>query len=349
MHFKAPFTLLLAFTIHFTFGQKVSFSTKIDSLLQTDTPRKFNGTVIISRNGDIQYSKSYGLADVDSNTAIKPNDQFIIGSISKQITAVLVLQQVDKGRLSLTEPIKLYLPELSSSWVDSVSIHHLLNHTSGIIATDKPLAFTPGTQFTYSPFVAYELLANIIEKASGETYASLAKRLFDSCKMMQTTIPALYDQREAPNKNLISSYYEDSDTILVREKYKLQDIAFATPGGAIISTARDLVLWNKCLHRGKLLKKESYKLMTTASTDRPGHRWGTMGYGYGIQIIDRKEQLEYSHSGALLGFISSNLYYPDSKISLVILENISTDFDDISRAFYFHDQLREIIRAKDIH
>lgn len=268
----------------------------------------------------------------------------IIGSISKQITAALVLQEWEKGNLSLQDPVKNYLPELQENWADSVSIHHLLNHSSGITAPDQALAFRPGTQFAYSPIVGYELLAKIIEKSSGESYVDLAKKLFDSCKMKDTSLPALYDAQPASQKKLVKSYSEQADGTFVQEQYALKDIVFATSSGGMISTAEDLMLWNECLHQGKVLQEEAYRVMTRSSIARPNHRWGEIGYGYGIQISEQDQQLEYSHSGALLGFVSTNIYYPESKTSLIVLENMTWDFEEMERAFFFHDQLRKIVK-----
>ena len=125
-----------------TFGQKSNQS--IDSLISAVTKNPFNGIILISQNGKIKYSKIIGYSDLEKKTILKLDNEFVIGSISKQITAVLVLREFDKGHLVLNEPIHKYLPELNQSWADTVTIHHLLTHTHGITEIDQPTSFAVG-------------------------------------------------------------------------------------------------------------------------------------------------------------------------------------------------------------
>lgn len=331
--------LFIVIAEHFAFGQSSDLAAKIDSLLKLTNPRPFNGVVIVAQESKTIYSKNIGLADIKQKTPLQLNDQFIIGSISKQVTAVLLLRELDKDRLSLQQSIRTYLPELEQSWADSVSLHQVLNHSSGIVNLDQPLAFRPGTQFSYSPILGYQLLAKIIEKTSGKAYATLADELFSQCQMKNTTIPKFYDQGR-----IVNSYSEEREGKLLKEDYDIKALESLTPSGGVISTAWDLVLWNACLHQDKLLKEASYQLMTSISIDRPHARWGKVGYGYGIQIDGQNKLLEYSHSGALVGFISTMIYYPAPQISIVLLENIAPDFEDMKHAFFFHDALRELVK-----
>lgn len=346
MTLKPVLFFLLLFISYAAVAQHPDLTERIDSLIQMQRPRALNGIVMIAREGKPIYSAMHGVSDVAQQKALQAHDQFIIGSLSKQITAVLLLQEVDQGRVSLEDTLNTYLPDLQATWADSVTIHHLLNHSSGIVSLDKPLAFTPGSQFTYSPLIGYELLASVLEKISGETYADLAERLFAHCGMEDATVPVFYGNRSQARQNLVYSYTEEEEGVLVQEKYALQDIAFATPSGAIISTAQDLTRWNACLHQGKLLKEASYQAMTTASVVRAGHRWGDLGYGYGLQINEQNGIVEYSHSGALVGFIATSLYYPADNLSVIVLENVAPNFEDMSRAFFFHDQIRSIVQAE---
>lgn len=346
MSIRAVLIFLLLFASFMARAQHAEFIVKLDSLMKVQSPGAFNGIVMIAQQGELIYLAAHGVSDIEKQKALQANDQFIIGSLSKQITAVLLLREVDKGRLSLQDVLSTYLPDLKASCADSVTIHHLLNHSSGIVGLDKPLAFRPGSRFAYSPIIGYELLASVMEKTSGETYAELAGRLFAHCEMEDTTVPLLYGNRSPAQQNLVHSYSEEEEGALTQEKYTLKDIAFATPGGAIISTASDLIQWNECLHQGKLLKEASYQAMTTASVTRAGHRWGDLGYSYGLQMDEQNGIVEYSHSGALLGFISTNIYYPADNLSVIILENVTPNFEDMSRAFFFHDQIRGVVKAK---
>lgn len=106
-------------------------------------------------------------------------------SNSKQITAVLILLEMEKGSIDINATIGKYLPELSPSWADSVTVHHLLNFTAGITELDWPLLFTPGTDFKYGN-TTYVLLGRILENVSGETYENLANGLFERLHMNNT-------------------------------------------------------------------------------------------------------------------------------------------------------------------
>jgi CubicO group peptidase (beta-lactamase class C family) len=336
-------TLLFICISTIAFGQR-NFATKIDSLIESQTQKPFNGVIIVSQDGKTIYSKNYGFSDLDKKTRLHANSQFVLASISKQITAVLVLQEVDRGRLGLHDPVKKYLPQLKVSWADSVTVHQLLNHTSGIVGADKPLAFKPGTQFAYSPSFTYQLLGQIIEKTSGKTYAALAKDLFSRCNMKNTTTPALYTDGD-----LVNSYHAEAGT-LKKINLKLSDLEPASPGAGIISTANDLVAWNNCLHNGKLLSKASYESMTTSTASRKHPVWGEVGYGYGIQINRENNLLEISHSGSSNAYNSINFYYPATKTSLILLSSTNwySNDEDITKPFYFHTQIRKIILENEL-
>lgn len=174
--------LLLLSTIHPGFGQSMDIKFKIDSIITANTGKPFNGIILISQNGKEIYSGIHGYADWFKKIPLKQDDEFVIGSISKQITAVLVLQEYERGRLKLNDPIRKYLPGLKQSWADTVTIHQLLSHTHGIVSLDKPLAFPAGTQYEYSQ-IGYQLLADIVERTSKESFAILSAELFKRCGM----------------------------------------------------------------------------------------------------------------------------------------------------------------------
>ena len=121
------FVFIILFTSCNSFGQKNNnYSAKIDSLIKTTNVRQFNGVVLIAENGKIKYSKAYGFKNFDKKTELNIDDQFEIMSNSKQITAVLILKEVEKGKINLQSPIKKYLPKLTQTWADSVTVHQLL-------------------------------------------------------------------------------------------------------------------------------------------------------------------------------------------------------------------------------
>src|SRR5204862_3147035 len=116
------------------------------------------------------------------------------------------------------------------------------------------------------------------------------------------------------------------------------------PGAGVITTARDLLRWNLALHNGKILSSKTYIQMVTSSISRNHPRYGLIGYGYGLQLINKDDFLEISHNGYLDGFTSTLIYYPKSKVSLIILENVTRTDDETRHVYSFHDNIREIVR-----
>lgn len=150
--------------------QKDDYSIKIDSLIKSTNPRTFNGVVFIQQNGKEKYSKAFGYVDFNKKIPLKINDRFSTMSIAKQITATLILQEVEKGTIDLHVPIRKYLPNFKYSWADTITVHHLLNHTSGLYSDElKPnLKLKTGTEFSYSN-VGYSVAGLVLEKQSGKS------------------------------------------------------------------------------------------------------------------------------------------------------------------------------------
>jgi D-alanyl-D-alanine carboxypeptidase len=314
---------------------QAKFAPRIDSLIEANTKRFFNGIILVSQNDKVIYSKVKGYANLENKTPLVIDNQFIIGSISKQMTAVVVLREVDKGRINLHIPVKKYLPNMHQTWLDSITVHQLLNHTSGVTDWDKPLKFKPSTDFAYSN-IGYELLAKITENVTKKSYATLTNEVFKICKMKHSMSPKLNQQ-----KSLVNSYVEDSTGKIKLVAGFLSNLGI--PSGGMISTAGDLLLWNKNLHGGKLLSKKSYDMMTTASSHRNHFIFGEVDYGYGLQIDPKGKTLEIGHSGYATGFASLNFYYPATKTSLIILENIAWDADNFKDTFKHHVDIRAIL------
>ena len=224
---------------------------------------------------------------------------------------------------------------MPQTWLDSITVHQLLNHTSGVTDWDKPLKFKPSTDFSYSN-VGYELLAKIAENVTKKSYATLTNEIFKICKMRHSMSP-----KSNQYKSLVNSYVEDSTGKVKPVKGLL--INLGIPSGGMISTAGDLLLWNKNLHGGKLLSQKSYAQMTTASSHRDHFIFGKVDYGYGLQIDPKEKTLEIGHSGYATGFASLDFYYPATKTSLIVLENIAWDADNFKDTFKHHVDIRAIL------
>ncbi|WP_281322245.1 serine hydrolase domain-containing protein [Flavobacterium aestivum] len=321
-----------------SFGQKKEddYTAKIDSLITTTNVRQFNGAILIALNGKTKYSKAYGYSNFEKKLPLKIDDQFEIMSNSKQVTATLVLKEVEKGKIDLQSPIKKYLPNLNQTWADSVTVHQLLNFSAGIPEDlGKKLLFKPGTDFKYGN-TSFALLGKIVEFSTKKSYSTVANELFKELKMKNT-----FCYTKDNNQNLVSGYINSNNTFEVLENKPITPEN--VPAAGIISTVNDLTIWDNNLHKGKILKPETYKLMTTYSITAQHDVFGKekVGYGYGIRISD-KEPIKYiGHTGMGNGFLSTNLYFPSKDVTIVILENQINEKMDLS--YYFEIEIKKIV------
>lgn len=309
----------------------------LDKAMQPAGPRAqlpFSGIVLVAQQGKLLWNFS------SKTTPLTAQRQFIIGSQSKQITAALILQAVDQQRLALQDPLVKFLPEHRERFGDAITIKHLLEHSSGLGQGGTAPTGTPGSTFAYSN-AGYDLLGEVLERVYGEPFAAQTARLFRHCEMTHSFAPSA-NQLTSQAPLLVAGLTERAGKLVTAPL----DVAFSNnPSGRLVSSAGDLIRWQQCLHQQSLLKPASYQQMTSPQMLRP-HRWGALGYGFGLQISSNEGLTEYSHSGFVDGYISTTLYYPQSATGLVLLEPLSLDPADIQRAFYFHDQIRQALRAQ---
>lgn len=295
------------------------------------TARPFHGVALVDDAGKRVGVYAEGFTDRERKLPPTSKSRFIIGSISKQVTATLVLRLVDQGKLNLDDFIGKYLGEKVPG-AGSVRIRHLLNHSSGITAEDRPLASEPGKTFAYSNF-NYILLSRVVEKVTGKPFAQSVNDLFRSLGMRDS-----FAAGAGKSLPMVAGY----DEIRLNEFSKAdsaEPLRFPASGG-MVSTAEDLVKWTAALHGGKLLSKKNYDAMVTPTITRK-NRWGEIGYGFGLQVTTNGGRLEFSHGGYVPGFQSLLLYYPENRRTVVILENVSWNLDDQARAYGPHDAVRE--------
>lgn len=315
--FRLSALLSLAFLIsnsHSFAQKKDSYPTQIDSLIKVADPT-FNGVILIAKNGKTLYRKAKGFANFETKKPLKIDSQFEIMSNTRQITAVLILKEVEQGKIDLQAPIKKYLPEITQTWADTVTVHQLLNHTHGITDLGKPLLFKPGTEFKYGN-VGYSLLGKIIENTTKKSYSEIANAFFKSLKMKNTFC-------YAPDKiqNLVSGYVNTNNTFEMVSKTVITSESIASNG--IISTIDDLAIWNNNLHKGKLLKPETYSLLFKYTITAQHGFFGKekVGYGYGFRIVEKESKKYVGHTGLGDGFSSINIYFPENDVSLIVIEN----------------------------
>ncbi|MCW1961405.1 serine hydrolase domain-containing protein [Chryseobacterium viscerum] len=313
LFFTGAFAALLSISL--AAQKKETYSYKIDSIITAASPIAFNGVVLVAQKGKIQYLKSNGYKDFEKKVPLKTDDQFEIMSNSKQVTAVLILQAAEQGKLSLHTPIKKYLPALTQTWADTVTIHHLLNHTHGITDINKPAAFKAGSQFKYGN-LSYKLLGEILKNTTGKSFTELATSLFKKLKMDRTLV---YNTRS--NQALVPGYMnKDNQFEKVKQSFLNDDIA---PAAGIISTVKDLAKWDEALFKGKLLSPAFQKQILTPSTSSQHNVFGkeNMGFGYNVRFIKEAGLDYFAVTGLGDGFTCLNVYFPSTDTTLVILEN----------------------------
>lgn len=289
---------------------------------------QFSGAVLVARGGKVVLSKGYGMANYELDVANVAQTKFRLGSITKQFTAMAILQLQEKGLLSVDDPVTKYFPDYKIA--EKVTIHHLLSHTSGIhsftsdpgygqIMTlpspvektiarfkDKPLDFAPGEKWDYSNS-GYILLGAIIEKVSGKSYeAYLKENIFDPLGMVNTG----YDHSDVILKNRAAGY-QINGSKMINAPYL--DMTIPHAAGALYSNVEDLYLWDRALYTEKLVKKASLEKMFTPVKNY---------YGYGWAIENQKDHKRISHNGGINGFGTQINRYVNDDVCVIVLSNL---------------------------
>lgn len=322
-------------TISATFAQ--SKAAKIDEIIQQYvTNRQFNGSVLVAEKGQVIFKKGYGMANMEWNIPNTPDTKFRLGSITKQFTALLIMQLVEKGKLKLDGKVTDYLPDYPKATGDKITVHHLLTHTSGIpnytdvpgflqnMARDpytpnslvktfsgKPLDFEPGTKFSYSNS-GYFLLGVLIEKVTGKSYADVLKENILTPLQLKDTGYDLF----GPIIPKRATGYEKAGNAYVNAPYLDMTIPYAA--GSLYSTVEDLYRWDQALYTDKLLTAKSKATLFTPFLDKYAYGWGVGNQ----KIGDLKDSLlVIQHSGGINGFNTIISRIPKDKQLVVLLNN----------------------------
>jgi CubicO group peptidase (beta-lactamase class C family) len=295
------------------------------------------GVALVARKGRVIYKKAFGMANVELGVPMKDEMVFNIGSMTKQFTAVAVLQLTEQGKLSLRDEVTKYLPDYPAGG-QQITVENLLTHTAGIPASDpeamtrlqgekrlvslkeiiatfkgRPLDFAPGTKWSYSNN-GYMLLGAIIEKVSGVSYPEyLEKNLFKPAGMAETHFGDDYKLV----KNRAASYvYSRAESQFLNAANDKVETAYSA--GAIQSTAEDLFKWNQAILSNKLIKKESLERAQT-EYKLPSGKGTNYGYGWFIGNIQGSPIVE--HGGNMGGFMCHAIYLPREDVFVVVLYN----------------------------
>jgi len=326
----------------------------------------FDGAVLVAENGKIIYQDAFGLANREWNIANRTDTKFMIGSVSKPLTAVLALIQVQKGLIHLDSAFENYLPAFKNKPAAKVTIRQLLSHTSGIanydiikdffprisrqnftredyikVFIDSALAFAPGTHYAYSSW-GYFALGYILESVTQKTYAQLmSDDIFKKTGMNNSG--SYYHTQIIPNRATGYDYrfggYTSSD-------FRDQSNTMGT--GDIYSTVEDLFKFHMALADNTLLNKE-----LTAEMFTPGIKPADYGFGWfnkQFKYTAKDSIASNFHLGMTEGFISFFRRIPSTKSLVVILCNSSpTDFFGITNNLYKVLYNKPVILKKPVH
>ncbi len=311
---------------------------KIDELMSAyQRYRLFNGSVLVAESGKAIYKKSFGLANMEWNIPNQPDTKFRFGSITKQFTSMLVLQLVEQGKMQLDGKLSDYLPFYPKKVGERVTIHHLLNHTSGIptytglpgfianlsrdpytpdelikkFIADKELEFEPGKKYSYNNS-GYFLLGAIVEKVAGEPYEKVLQRqILDPLGMKNTG----YDHWETVLDKRATGYER---TLTGYRTAPYLDMSIPYAAGSLYSTVEDLYLWDQALYTDKLLSPKWKALMFQPGLDN-------YAYGWVVQKVSEKEpgagSTMVSHGGGINGFNTLIVRLVDQKHLVVLFNN----------------------------
>jgi D-alanyl-D-alanine carboxypeptidase len=252
-----------------------------------------------------------------------PGSVYQIASVTKQFTAAAIMRLVESGKVRVEEKARTWIPELDARF-DAITIEHLLTHRSGLreyndqltsawdpksqaeilsLITSGPPLFTPGTRYTYSNS-GYYLLGMIIERASFMPYAQfLRETFFDPLALRDTSYCGT--TAPAPDGYVI-------DQFGTRFAVQAADMSLPYAAGALCSTADDLLRWTDALSTGRAVSPESYARMTKPAL-------ASYGYALVIDFLDGHRRIW--HNGAILGFESNVMHFPEEGVTVVVLMN----------------------------
>ncbi|MEO8208935.1 MAG: serine hydrolase [bacterium] len=331
-------------------------SQKIDELIKKyNEYNQFNGSALVAENGKIILEKGYGYANIEWKIPNAPDTKFRLASVTKQFTAMLTMQLVEQGKIKLDGKITDYLPYYPNKTAgEKVTVHNLLNHTSGIpnMTNDrdfmqnkirdpydvkdlvvnycsKDLEFEPGTKWSYSNS-GYVILGAIIEEVTGKKYEDVLK---ENILIPLDMSNSGYDHSSAIIENRASGY-DKSPAGYTNTRYI--DMSIPYSAGSMYSTVEDLFKWDQALYTDKLVSKETKdKIFTNYMND----------YGYGWQIKNLKignvNKNAVFHSGDIFGFTTLIKRYVDDNNCIILLSNSSNaniDAIDKSVSAILYDQ-----------
>lgn len=329
-----------------------------DTITRYLLSRRFNGAVLIAREGTILFSRSFGFADFRNHTPLRQETPFQLASISKTFTAAAVLMLQQEGLLHIDDTVTQHIPEFP--W-PNITIRQMMTHTSGLqnymwvierywnqphrpnnedmldmfMRYPRPLNFRPGSRFSYSN-TGYAFLGLLIERVSGESYASfMQNRIFDPLEMEHTFVYDPHNQDNMTNERAFGFRRWGNRHIVIPDVH--HDGIMGDKG--VYSNIYDLYKWDRAIHSGKLLPDSIWTLVfehTRLANNR------TVRYGMGWRLQTYLDNHVAHHPGRWNGFRTSLKRFIDDDVTLIMLGNTSRDLTHLInqiQAIIFHKEI----------
>jgi len=304
-------------------------------------------SVAIATDNRMSFSKGFGLADVENNVAARSDTAYRLASISKSLTAIAVMQLVERGKIDLNASINKYCAAYPESQVlkdapdkkFSITVRQLLVHQSGVrhnkpeevLTTkhynniteavgsfkDDPLVIEPETKYSYST-PGYTLLGCAIESASGVSYIDyLRENIFKPAGMTRTFVDDVY----AIIPNRARGYRKTEKGEIINAP--LHDMSIKVPGGGLVSTVEDLAKFAVAVNRNKLVKPETLAQMWTKPKTSDGKE---QGYAMGFLINDKNGLLRVFNDGAQAGTRTYLFLVPKQNFAIALMTNLDRGY-----------------------
>ncbi|HWE47909.1 MAG TPA: serine hydrolase domain-containing protein [Caulobacteraceae bacterium] len=329
---------------------------KIDAVFSDFGPTTPGCALGIYSDGQVLYAKGYGMADLDLNVPITPRTMFDIGSTSKQFTAAAIVMLADEGKLKLTDDIRKYLPEIPD-YGHLITIDNLLHHTSGlrdydgllylaghyfedftddddalaIIARQKALNFTPGTQWSYSN-TGFFLQAIIVKRVTGESLADFDKtNFFQPLGMTETNFRT---DHTAILKDRATGYDPKDGGGFKIDLSNWDQIG----DGGVNTNVLELAKWDADFYDGKVGGRQLIDQMQTRATLDNGK---PTNYGRGLFLDTYRGLTRVQHGGSWAGYRAMLMRFPEQKLSIGMTCNVS-NADTMGRA----EKVADVVLAK---
>ena len=307
--------LLASFTAALGHDMSEQQKNRIDEVFSAvyNNPSEPGAAVLIMQGNDTLYSRCFGIADMETKTPVTFATNFCIASVSKQFSAVALIQLAEQGLLSLNDPLSKFFPEFEAPFFDDITLHNIMSHTSGIpdarprtdrnfvlystdvesveyMKTLDHLNFQPGTQYEYiNP--TFQLIYQIVERVTGVSFEDyMSRSIFDRAGM-QT---CCYFEPDRNIANMAHGYERDDNGVWKEYDYGEESFFGTKADGALYCSVNDFVQWERALRDNRVWTAASKRLAYLPWIQIPadaeyGYQPYT-GYGYGFFIQDLPEQ-----------------------------------------------------------